>query len=254
MLKKRDQRIEWLEFELFKEFKEITQGVFLRKGGKSTGECHAFSLAYQNIEDRGHVDYHREELKRILDIPYLAFANQKHTAICYEIKGIPADEIVCKQEPCDALITKEKGIGLVILHADCQVAILYDTKQKVIAAIHSGWRGSVENIYQKTITFLQKTHDSDPKDMLVGISPSLGPNASEFINYRKELPEAFYSYQIKPCYFDFWAISMDQLTKAGIPKGQIEIARICTYTNPDDFYSYRRDKITGRNATVIAMS
>ena len=127
---------------------------------------------------------------------------------------------------------------------------MYDKKQKAIAIAHSGWRGSTLNIYKKTIETMKKRYHSKPEDILVCISPSLGPDSAEFQNYKTELPESFWQFQIQPYYFDFWKISRWQLEEAGILPHHIEIAGMDTLSNPTDFFSHRRDKPSGRNATI----
>ena len=152
----------------------------------------------------------------------------------------------------DALITHEIGVALPILHADCQAAIFYDPITGAIANAHSGWRGSVQNIYGEVVKRLIKM-GSRPENILVSISPSLGPTCAEFVHFEKELPKEFHHFQVNPFYFDFWEISRMQLTALGILETHIEIAEICTHTHEKEFHSYRRDKTEKRNATVIAL-
>lgn len=153
----------------------------------------------------------------------------------------------------DGLITSTPGLTLMMKHADCQIALIYDPKQHAAANIHSGWRGSVANIYKEAIQSMQRAFGSNPSNLLVCISPSLGPEAAEFIHYRTELPEEFWQFQVRPTYFDFWSIAEFQLQAAGILPHHIEIARLCTYANPHDYFSYRRDKTTGRHAACITL-
>ena len=162
----------------------------------------------------------------------------------------------CTLQPLkgDALTTSDRGIALMIAHGDCQVAIIYDPIHHAVTNVHSGWRGSVQNIYAEAILHMKTAYGSKPEDLLVGISPSLGPTAAQFIHYRTELPESFWEYQIKPDYFDFWAISKAQLTQAGVLPHHIEIAGICTYSNPQDYFSYRFNRTTGRNGTVVILN
>ena len=140
-----------------------------------------------------------------------------------------------------------------IKHADCQAAIFYDPVHHAVSCVHAGWRGNVQNIYAHAIAFMAGKFHSQPADILVCISPSLGPHFSEFKNYKTEFPESFWPFQIRPNYFNLWEISRTQLQECGILPHHIEIASICTYANEQDFFSYRRDKVTGRNATVVAL-
>ena len=141
-----------------------------------------------------------------------------------------------------------------IKHADCQAAIFYDPEHRAIANVHCGWRGNVQNIYRETVREMRRHFASRPENILVAISPSLGPEKAEFINFKKELPEAFLPYQVKPTYFDLWAISRMQLESEGILSHHIQIASICTYSHPEDYFSFRRDnRVTGNHGTVAVL-
>jgi copper oxidase (laccase) domain-containing protein len=95
--------------------------------------------------------------------------------------------------------------------------------------------------------------NSRPENVLVCISPSLCIKHSEFKNYKKEFPKEFWVYQKDQFHFDLRQIGIDQLKKAGIEDQNIEVAIDCTYCNENDFFSFRRDKDTGRNATVVCL-
>ncbi len=159
----------------------------------------------------------------------------------------------------DALYTADggatiiKGLPIAIKHADCQAAIFYDPVLKVIALVHAGWRGLVQNIYKETVNKLIESFQVNAKNLIVCIGPSLEPEHSEFINFKDEFPQIFWQFQVKPNYFNLWDIARFQLEELGINKQNIEIAEIGTYSNPADFYSYRRSKDTLRNITVAAL-
>jgi len=154
---------------------------------------------------------------------------------------------------CDGFITKERGIASLIKHADCQACIMYDPIQHIVANIHAGWRGSVQNIYATAIKQLGEQYNSQPENLLVCISPSLGPSAAEFSNYKEELPESMWEFQDRKHYFNFWEISRSQLIKCGILPHHIEIAEKCTYSNEEDYFSYRREGLTGRHGTIVLL-
>lgn len=189
----------------------------------------------------------RRAIEEELDIPKLAYAYQVHGTNIVEVNGGG------KMADCDAFVLSKPNTAALVNHADCQVAIFYDPVTKIAAAAHAGWRGSVQNIYARVVEYLTTQHACKPENLLVGISPSLGPQAAEFRNYRDELPEHFYKFQVAPTYFDFWAISRSQLEAAGILPNHIEIAKRCTYSEPDIFFSYRRSKEKERLGTVVAL-
>lgn len=243
MIRKKKDGIEWLEFELLADFPHLIHGVFLRVGGASDFPFDSLNLGDATGDHHVHVTHNRRRICEVFCLERLIFGKQTHGDVVLEV---PADDHKLRIS-CDGLITKVPNIGLAIQHADCQAAIFYDPIEKIIANVHCGWRGSVQNIYAKTVSQL----GSRPENLLVCISPSLGPTAAEFIHYQRELPPSFFSFQIRPTYFDFWTISRMQLQQAGVLPHHIEIANICTVSNPKEFFSYRREKKTGRNATVV---
>jgi len=134
--------------------------------------------------------------------------------------------------------------------ADCQGILMLDSENRAIGCIHSGWRGSVKNIIGKAIGKMKKEFGTNPKNLLVGISPSLGPCCAEFSNPERELPEFIRPY-LKNRHVDFWKLSLDQCLHAGVPKKNIEIARVCTKCDPG-YFSYRRGE-DGRMAVFISL-
>ncbi len=151
----------------------------------------------------------------------------------------------------DALSTNALGLSIGVTHADCQAAILYDPVKHAVACIHSGWRGSVLNIYKRAIVHMKQQYRSNPQDLLLCIGPSLGPESAEFIHYKEELPSQFWEYQVTPNHFDFWEISKDQAIECGLTPEHIEIARLDT--KEGDFYSFRRDKTNKRHITTAKL-
>ncbi len=249
MIRKQKDGIEWLEFELLADIPALAHGIFLRHGGVSDGPYRSLHAGKNEESDSEAIGENRSRIKKILKLDHLISAYEVHGTSIVHVSG-PSKEI----PDCDGMITREANLGLMIRHADCQATIFYDPEHNAIANVHCGWRGNVQNIYRATVFEMRKTFSSKPENILVGISPSLGPEKSEFINYRKEFPESFLPYEIKPTYFDLWAISRMQLEASGILPHHIEVASICTYSHPEDFFSFRRDnRVTGNHATVAVL-
>lgn len=246
MKRKKSGAIEWLEFELLQDIPEIVHGVFLRHGGVSHPPFHSLNMGLG--DDPLAVIENQRRICTILGISELIHGKLVHG------KHLEIVENEVPAECCDGLITQTKGVGLLTSHADCQAAIFYDPIHKAIANVHAGWRGNVQNIYREAVLKMEHAIGTKPEDLLVCISPSLGPDASEFKNYREELPSSFLPYQFKPYHFNLWEIARDQLEDAGVLPHHIEIACLCTFQQSQDFFSYRRDKVTGRNATIIALA
>lgn len=235
--------ISWLTFDLFKPFPKLIHGVFLRHGGVSSNEYASLNCGASQEDGLCNVMANRKIVCDTLKITTWCGLKQCHGDTVIEANPNHLEE-------GDALVTCQPNIGLAIIHADCQAALIYDPSLHLLANVHCGWRGNVQNIYAKTIQTLVDRYGSKPCDLLVGISPSLGPSASEFINHATELPPHFSLFQFKENYFNLWEISRSQLLEAGILEQHIEIAQICTYSNPNDYFSYRRVKASGRHVTI----
>jgi len=249
MIRCKKENIEWLEFEQLQEFPEVVHGVFMRHGGESVPPFDSLNLGGGTGDDPKKIEDNRQKICRVLGLDQWVASKQVHKD---HVEVVPTQKEKL-ETGCDGLITNQKNLALLIKHADCQAAIFFDPIQQVVANVHCGWRGNVSNIYEKTVQSLQKNFHCKPENLFVCISPSLGPNAAEFIHYKEELPENFFSYQVRPNYFDFWEISKMQLQKVGVLEYHVEIAKICTYAEGKDFFSYRRERKTGRNGTVVAL-
>lgn len=226
-----------------------------RYGGQSSSPYHSFNLSYGVGDNSASVTENRERLKRKYAIPNLLSARQVHGDAIFLL-----DEQLYKDREVDnydALVTDQKGVGLLIQQADCQAITLFDPDRPAIAAIHSGWQGTVKNIPAKTVALLSKRYGSSPSQIQAYISPSLGPCCAEFVNHALELPSSFLDFQESQNHFNFWKISSMQLVEAGLHEKNIQISGICTSCS-SDYFSYRRacrngDGVTGRCATLISL-
>lgn len=214
----------------------LPHAMFCRHGGVSRPPFASLNLSF-GVGDRSKdVTVNRRLVKECLGITHLVSAVQVHGDRVVLVEAVRRDR---EYEGADALVTNQPKVGLLIQQADCQAVLLYDPVRKVIAAAHNGWKGSVLNIIAATVRTMQAYFGTDPADLRAVISPSLGPCCAEFVNWRLELPASLHQYQVRPNYFDFWAVSREQLTAAGVMSKQIETAGICTACN-HNFFSYRR--------------
>ena len=93
----------------------------------------------------------------------------------------------------------------------------------------------------------------NPKDLIVGIGPSLGTCCSEFIEREKDFPSNYHQFFLPDNRVDLWAISKFQLIEKGVQEKNIEFANICTKCNEKDYFSYRANENTGRFGVVIGL-
>ncbi len=248
MIRKNQGAVEWLEFELLKNCPGIVHGSFLRHGGVSGGPYSSLNSGGGTEDAPENIRENKKRMEDVLQIKNVVSGMQVHGDRVVQVENF--EQAVGE---CDALITEQRQLGLMIRHADCQAAIFYDPEQNALANVHCGWRGAVKNIYRTTILTMSQTFGTKPEDILVCISPSLGPEHSEFKHYKDEFPESFWRFQVRPNYFDLWAIARHQLETSGVLSKHIEIAGYCTYANKQDCYSYRRDKIKGNHATYAML-
>lgn len=234
----------------------IDHRIFTRNCGHSPPPFASLNVGLGIGDSHKNVSQNRGIISRFMGAGRLVFARQVHgcnIAVLSrdsEKRGIAS---AGRAVTADAMVTDIFGRNLVIQVADCQAVLLYEPTRRVIANVHCGWRGSVQNIIGRTVEVMEQHFGCRPGRIRAGIGPSLGPCCAEFINYRKEIPMEFWRYKDLNAHFDFWSLSGDQLKRAGVDESHIEFSGICTRCHPDDFFSYRGQRTTGRFAAVIGL-
>lgn len=237
------------------ESRPCRYGLFDRHGGVSQGAYGSLNVGLFVGDTAEAVQANRQRVKERMGVKALLSARQVHGDEIF-LLAHPAEEDL-EVDGFDALITRQKNIGLVVQHADCQAVLLYDPVREAIGAIHSGWRGSVANLVAKTVVGMNREFGTEPAHLQAVISPSLGPCCAEFVNYAQELPAAFREFMDQRSHFDFWRISKKQLLDCGLREDGITLPTVCTSCSVD-YFSYRRARresagLTGRNCSVIAL-
>jgi YfiH family protein len=269
----------FLEFPKLAGFSGILHGLFTRKNGKSKGPYKSLNVGFGVGDDRRAVLENREIISRCINARDLVFLNQVHGRRIlvfakenHSVHMLDANHGRQKEYPgkfnhwvndsgfdddrrleADGMITNISQKILVIQTADCQSVLIYDPVQHVVANVHAGWRGSINDIIGHTVTTMEKSFGCRAQDLIAGIGPSLGPCCAEFINYKKEIPEVFWKYKHDADHFDFWSISRDQLCSKGVLPENVDVSRICTKCDPNRFFSFRGEGTTGRFANVIGL-
>ncbi|MCA9373680.1 MAG: polyphenol oxidase family protein [Candidatus Gracilibacteria bacterium] len=246
------------QFHLLQKFSDqIDHAVFSRHGGVSKTPYDSLNVRYGIGDSHSNVDKNRQIILDGIGYEHMVSADQTHS------KNVQiVDEEFLKFQPdgqevddVDAFVTNLREVPLMIQVADCQAILLFDPVRNVVAAVHAGWKGLVQNVSGATIDVMKSHYGCDPSNVLVGISPSLGPESAFFSNPEEELPKSFHPYIDSQKRVDLWEYSLAQLQEAGIQKNNIELARICTQLdNGQNFFSFRRDHgITGRFGVVIVL-
>ncbi len=239
-----------IESRLFKNSPEIVFGLSTKIGPYHNSQFH-FNLSLTVGDDSELVHKNREAFYNELGFTTSQIAVQKQ---------IHSDLICIVDKPgqvgeCDGMITANRNIGLAISTADCVPIFIYDQVKKVIAGIHSGWRGTQKQILQKSLIMLKEKFFSDPRDLIVYIGPSISQKNYEVGNEVAEQFDHKYTNTIngKLC-LDLVEANLDMIYGFGIPKKQVEVSQLCSYEEKELLHSYRRDgKTSGRSLGVIAI-
>lgn len=143
----------------------------------------------------------------------------------------------------DGLITKIPGLALSIQVADCAAVLLWDAENKVIGALHAGWRGAAGDIVPKGIQMM-KQQGANPQKTKAFVSPCISLENFEIgREVADQFPDEFVDYERyeKP-HLDLKSFLKFQLEQSGVPQSQVEIRKECTIADEEHFYSYRRER------------
>lgn len=155
----------------------------------------------------------------------------------------------------DALITDKSGWLLAVSVADCIPVLLFAGRRNVVAAIHSGWRGSQQNIAGTAIAKMMQNYGVEPEELIAYIGPGASQCCYEVGNdVAVQFPESHSRPLGKGKFlFDNKGVVLHQLLAAGVPSQQIELDPRCTICD-SNFHSYRRDgDRSGRMFGLIGM-
>lgn len=225
--------------------KNVRAGTTLRSNGESRGAYASLNLATHVGDDQQHVLKNRQQL----GLPYEpVWLEQVHSNVVIDVarhKG---------QVPkADAAFSTHKQHPCVVMTADCLPLLVTDKQATCVAAIHAGWRGLADGIIETTIDTLPPNNN----DLLVWMGPAIGPQAYEvgadvykaFIQHDAKAQAAFTQTDDTHWLMDIYLLARQRLNQAGVQ--QVYGGEYCTYTDSERFYSYRRDNITGRMASII---
>lgn len=171
-------------------------------------------------------------------------------------------------EGYDAFITELPGVAIGVRTADCVPILLFDPARRVVAAIHSGWKGTVQKISAKTIGIMQTIFSSAPEDILAAIGPSIGPDSFQVgeevaLKFKESgFPMSrIWSFQGpgngSPMsgghHIDLWQANIWILQECGLREEHIQLAPIDTFRDPTFFSARREGTACGRNINAIRM-
>lgn len=247
--------VEYLTFKALEKYNDkITAIVTLRHGGVSEGVFDSLNFRMAGIDKRENVIKNLNIIcdKLNLNADEVYKARQDHTDNILYLTHDNKEEYNFKNvnnSPVDGYITAS-GITTLVTTADCNAIIIYDTKNNKVANVHSGWKGTTKRIYIKAIEKMQSLFGTNPKDLIICVSPSvlkccfssedkkfkniftdIWPYEEEYITYEKENTKRFH--------IDIPYVIRKDLVNIGVKEENIHFATICTCCNDKHFYSYR---------------
>ena len=217
-----------------------------RHGGVSVAPWNSLNLGAHVGDDEKHVMQNRQRLTDGVLPAMPQWLNQVHGQ---DVVRLPADD---RLPNADAAITRESGVVCAVMTADCLPVLFCSDDGNEVAAAHAGWRGLSNGVLEKTLAqFHRPAHH-----IHAWLGPAIGPQAFEvgaevrsaFMAHDEQADSAFRPVGDK--YFaDIWQLARQRLEAAGVRS--ISGSPRCTHTESANFFSFRRDGITGRMATLI---
>ena len=216
-----------------------------RKGGFSVAPYDSFNLGAHVQDDPLVVTKNRQLLSQYLPSEPV-WLNQVHG-----VEVLNAATSLCVQD-ADASFSQNKNVVCVTMTADCLPVLLCNKQGTAVAAIHAGWRSLCDGVIEATIKSLGQASE----DLMAWLGPAIGPKAFEvgsevraaFVAQDVQAEQAFSPVADK-WLGDLYLIARQRLNKQGVT--QVYGGGECTFSNPSQYFSFRRDGVTGRMATLI---
>ena len=220
----------------------------LRFGGKSKGKFNSFNLSTRVQDEINAVYLNRDFLNQYLPSPP-HWLNQTHSNIVIELPSPVLNG--------DASYTREKNLVCVVQTADCLPILMTNKKGTVVAAIHAGWRGLLNGVIENTIHKM----NMPPNELLVWLGPAISQKYFEvgfdvkysFCEKSKDTEKAFCLISDQKWLADIYQLTKILLDIYGVTDiyGGSVTEDYCTFANHESYFSYRREGLTGRMATLI---
>lgn len=260
-----ENKVEYLEFKELNKYQDrLIHKITLRHGGESQDNFKSLNFKQGNLSEDKNI-YNNYLKLGLGDKVYKA--KQNHTDNILVLNNENKNKYLMwdkSQEEYDAYITNTPGINILVTTADCIPAILYDKVQNVVAVVHSGWKGTLNEIVPKTLNRMIKEFNTNPVDVIVTFGPSIKECCftTEDITFVQQFQKIsvddtkYYVKKDKTYNINLEILIKLKLMKMGIQEKNIYSTGICTKCNEQDFYSYRasQDKTKyGTFATIVGL-
>lgn len=256
MIQNKEGAMEYLTFPMLEDISCIRHLFTTRLGGVSKGIYASMNLSFTRGDKKEDVMENFRQVGRVLLALPEAFvcSDQTHTTNIRVItkkdmgKGLVRER---DYKDIDGLITKEKGIVLSTFYADCVPLYIVDPVREAIGLSHSGWKGTVGKIGQKTVQKMEEEFGSKPEELICAIGPSICKDCYEvsrdvalemetcFEGNQEILDQILFPKKNGKYQLDLWKANRFILEEAGVKREHIQVTDICTCQNPDYLFSHR---------------
>ena len=221
-----------------------------RQGGVSKDHLASLNIGFSRGDSRENVLSNYTILGEVLGFTpdQVAATRQTHSDIVRTVTAKDMGRGITRSPfpECDALVTADDGVVLVVFSADCTPILLYDPVTGIVGAAHAGWRGTAADIAGKTVAAMAAL-GADPANIHAAIGPNIGQCCFET---QSDVPEAmvkvlggqaeeFIASRGRSYYVDLKGVNKALLERAGVR--HVEVSRLCTCCREDLFWSYRRN-------------
>ena len=243
------ESLQYLQAAVFHKCGFLTHAFCTRLGGASRKDYASLNMSFRQGDAEDKVLQNWGRLAEVFDIPIEQFfvVNQVHGDGIFVIKPQGSYFPSRADLDYDAIVTTRKGLAICIKTADCVPVFIVDQVQRVIAAVHAGWRGSAAEISAKVIRLLQNRYGSRPQDILAAIGPAIGiccyevdsAVAKSFARQKNNEAFLFPAASGNKWMLDLAEANRRQIIDCGIPEKNIELSGYCTSCRQDLFFSHR---------------
>ena len=247
-----------LKVPQWENYQGLLHGFMGRRGGKSIGPFAGLNVSYRVGDDPKVVSQNVCDVKLAAGIHdgRIVTMKQMHGEDIVEVK----DKNLKEAGEADGMVSTEKDIYLAVLTADCVPLLFVAPKQRVVAAVHAGWRGTLAGIADKAVGLLKTRYDVEPSELEVALGPSIGiccyevkdDVAGPLMKRWGKLTTPSIAVRDGKSFINLRRLNRDILRAAGVPGNQLFQVGPCTSCTPEDFFSYRRERSeTGRQISFI---
>ena len=247
-----------LKVPQWENYQGLLHGFMGRRGGKSLGPFAGLNVSYRVGDDPKVVSQNDCDVKLAAGIHdgRIVTMKQMHGEDLVEVK----DKNLKEAGEADGMVTSEKDIYLAVLTADCVPLLFVAPKQRVVAAVHAGWRGTMAGIAEKTARLLKTRYGVEPSELEVALGPSIGiccyevkdDVAGPLMKRWGKLTTPSIAVRDGKSFINLRRLNRDILRAAGVPGNQLFQVGPCTSCTPEDFFSYRRERSeTGRQMSFV---